>query len=123
MPIKLPWTAAMDTQLRRLRGDGATWDAIAAALGLNRHAVIERGRRIGARLPPRSQVAAARAAWLQDRTREPLPAGHPVSWDALTAGSVLAGQSYCHPGNPAAALTAASDPSPDASPQPEESDQ
>ena len=52
MPLKFNWTHAQDTRIRRLRGEGATWDAIAASLDLSRGTVIERGRRIGARLPP-----------------------------------------------------------------------
>ena len=49
MPRKLVWTAAQDTQIRRLRAEGASWDTIAAILGFTRWTVIERGRRIGAR--------------------------------------------------------------------------
>ena len=29
--------------------------------------------------------------------RAPLPAGHPASWDLLTAGTVLQGSPYPHP--------------------------
>lgn len=83
------WTAAEDTQLRRLRAEGATWDAIAAVLRLTRWTVIERGRRIGAPRPPPDFVPPP-----EDPAREPLPAGHPRSWNAITAGSVLEGTPY-----------------------------
>ena len=79
MPLKLRWTDAQDTRIRQLRAQGATWDAIAAALLLTRSAVIERGRRIGARPPPPEFVAPP-----DDPNREPLPAGHARTWGAMT---------------------------------------
>jgi len=96
MPQKLQWNELTDIQLRRLRAEGATWDAIAAALRLSRSAVIEHGRRIGVRRPPRVVVEAAMHD-LFDPGREPLPAGHPVSWGAITAGTLLAGSPYPWP--------------------------
>jgi hypothetical protein len=89
MPARHIWTNAQDTQLRRLRAEGATWDVIAAILGMTRWATIERGRRIGARLPPPDFVPPP-----DDPLREPLPAGHPRSWDAITAGTVLENTRY-----------------------------
>lgn len=89
MPFKFIWTTAQDTQIRRLRAEGASWDVIAAVLGVSRWSVIERGRRIGARLPPREFIRPP-----EDPGREPLPAGHPRSWDVLTAGTVLENTPY-----------------------------
>ena len=89
MPKKLEWTDAQDAQLRRLRAEGATWDGIAAVLGLTRWAVMERGRRIGARRPPPDFVPPPEAP-----EREPMPAGHPRSWDAINADTVLEGTPY-----------------------------
>jgi len=89
LPEKLRWTDAQDTQIRRLRSEGASWDAIAATLGLSRWTVIERGRRIGARPPPREFVPPP-----EDPGREPLPAGHPRSWGVITDGTVLEGVPY-----------------------------
>jgi hypothetical protein len=89
MPKKFIWTAAQDSQIRRLRMEGAAWDTIAAVLGLNRWAVIERGRRIRARPAPREFVPP-----LEDPARDPLPAGHPRSWGVLTAGTVLENTPY-----------------------------
>jgi hypothetical protein len=92
MPTKFIWTAAQDTQIRRLRAEGASWDGIAAILGLSRWSVIERGRRIGARPPARDFVPPP-----EDPARDPLPAGHPRSWDILTAGTVLENTPYPMP--------------------------
>jgi len=88
MPLKLLWTEASDARLRRLRAEGETWDAIAAALGVSRWTVIERGRRVGARKPPPEHRPTI------DLAREPFPAGHPVSWGALNEGTVLEGAPY-----------------------------
>ena len=77
MPKKLVWTDAQDNQIRRLRVEGASWDAIAAVLGITRWTVIERGRRVHL-----------------GTTRRPLPAGHPRSWGAITAGTVLENAPY-----------------------------
>jgi hypothetical protein len=89
MPRALLWTDAQDTTLRRLRAEGETWEAIAAALGVARFTAIERGRRIGAPRPaPGPRIIR------EDPNREPLPAGHPRAWGALVAGTVLDGETY-----------------------------
>ena len=92
MPPPLIWTEARDLQLKRMRAEGATWNQIAAALGLSRFAVIERGRRLGARKPPPDHTSA-----LADQEREALPAGHAVTWGSITAGTVLEGAAYPYP--------------------------
>ncbi len=89
MAKKLQWTAAQDLTIRRMRIEGATWDAIAAVLGVSRYTVIERGRRIGAPRPPPEFRPAP-----EDPNRDPLPAGHPRSWSAITDGTLLEGTPY-----------------------------
>jgi hypothetical protein len=86
MPRKITWTEAQDVQIRRLRAEGRTWDEIGAAMGLTRWTVIERGRRVGAKPPPPDFVPAP-----PDPNRDPLPAGSPVTWAAITQDTVLAG--------------------------------
>ncbi len=96
MPAKLTWNATQDAQIRRLRAEGVSWDSIAASLAVTRWSAIERGRRLDVPRCP-ARVAPPR----DDRDREPLPPGHPVSWNALTAGTVLDGVPYplpCFPG-------------------------
>jgi hypothetical protein len=84
MPRKMVWTDGQDTQIRRLRTEGASWDVIALALGLARWTVIERARAIGAeRLPANA------AAMADESGREPLPAGHVESWGAINRGTAL----------------------------------
>lgn len=89
MQQKLYWTDAMDARIKRMRGTGASWDLIAAALRLARWTVIQRGRLIGAALPPAVFVPEP-----VDDDREALPAGHLVSWGAMNAGTVLAGVAW-----------------------------
>ena len=89
MPRKLEWTPPRDAVLCRLRAEGAGWEAIAAELVVSRNAAIERGRRLGARLPPMPREPAP-----PDPNREPLAAGAEQSWGALVAGSMLAGSLY-----------------------------
>ncbi len=89
MPKKIEWTAAQDMQIKRMRAEGGTWDAIAAALGVTRWTAIERGSRIGAQQPPPGFVPPPNSL-----VREPLAAGDPRSWDVLTRGTLLEGTPY-----------------------------
>lgn len=91
MPQKLHWSEATDTVLRRARAEGHTWDNIALLLGISRWTAIDRGRRIDARRPPAEFIPKP------DLFRPPLPAGHPISWNLLTAGTCLRGVRYPHP--------------------------
>ncbi|HJS86106.1 MAG TPA: AsnC family protein [Acetobacteraceae bacterium] len=85
----LPWTAAQDAQLRRLRAEGAEWSEIARALGRAGAEVAARAAVIGARPPPPDFVLPP-----DDLEREPLAAGHPRSWDILLKGTLLDGDDY-----------------------------
>lgn len=89
MPVKLEWSPPRDAVLCRLRAEGATWDTIATELVISRNGAMERGRRLGARLPALPHTPAA-----TDPNRAPLPAGAPESWGALIAGSLLADTEY-----------------------------
>jgi hypothetical protein len=82
MPKELLWTSGQDTQIRRLRSEGASWEAIAVALSLARWSVMERARALGAADPSASATPGL-------SEREPLAAGHTTSWDAITRGTSL----------------------------------
>jgi hypothetical protein len=93
MHASTSWTPALDRRLLTLREAGVTWPAVAQAMGLGRNTVIERGRRLGARkLSPQLAVVTVEAL-----DRPPRPAGHPDSWDLITAGTVLEGAAYPFP--------------------------
>lgn len=93
MPQKLVWTGPTDARLKRLRREGHTWDLIAGELGISRNAAVERGRRIGARLPPPEHRLES-----ADPDRLPMAAGDPVSWGVITAGTCLAQEPYVYLG-------------------------
>jgi hypothetical protein len=86
VPRKTVWTEGQDTQIRRLRTEGGSWDVIALALGLARQTVIERGRQIGVERRPANAVSVP-----DDSDRPPLPAGHAESWGAINRGTMLEG--------------------------------
>jgi hypothetical protein len=83
------WTDGQDTQIRRGRREGADWAAIAGNLSLALRLVEQRGHTLGLKPTPADFRGPS-----QDPEREPLPAGHPTSWDAINAGTVLQGQPY-----------------------------
>ena len=89
VPKKIEWTEVQDTMIKRMRAECATWDAIAEAIGVTRWTVIERGRRLGARMPPAEQEDIS-----DDPDRPALPAGHQATWGAITKGTCLEGMIY-----------------------------
>lgn len=93
MPPSPTWTDAQDSQLRRLRAEGTEWPDIARILGRSRWAAMVRARQIGARRPAPGIAGQP----VEDADREPLPSGHPRSWGALLAGTLLEGSAYPFP--------------------------
>jgi len=89
--MRVIWTPALDEALLQLRWAGRSWDAIAGEMGLGRNSVLERGRRLGARRQPMVRPV------VEDADRPPRPAGHPISWGAITGGTVLEGCAYPFP--------------------------
>ena len=89
MPRKIEWSEAQDATIRRMRAENASWDSIAAAVGVTRWTVIERGRRLGARLshPEEDPVS-------DDLERPTLLPGHPDTWGAIIKGTSLEGMPY-----------------------------
>lgn len=91
MTQKLIWSEPNDTWLLQMRAYGASWGTIATGLQISRWAATERGRKLGASRPPRP--AARLLPRLRD-AREAMPAGHPVSWGAITKGTWAEGAAY-----------------------------
>jgi hypothetical protein len=92
VPRKTIWTEGQDTQIRRLRTEGASWDLIALALGLARWTVIERARHLGVERPPANAVPV-----LDESDRPPVPSGHTATWDAINRGTSLEGAPFRTP--------------------------
>jgi hypothetical protein len=89
MPKRIVWTEVQDMKIRRMRAERASWDIIAIAVGVTRWTVIERGRRLGARLPPHDFEPPA-----EDPERSPMPPGHPETWGVIIRGTSLDGMLY-----------------------------
>jgi hypothetical protein len=89
VPRRIEWTDVQDTKIRRLRAERASWDCIAIAVGVTRWTVIERGRRLGARLPPPDFDPAP-----EDPERLALPPGHKDTWGIIIEGTSLEGMPY-----------------------------
>ena len=89
MPKRIEWTEVQDTKIKRMRAESASWDVIAVAVGGTRWTVIERGRRIGARLPPPDTEPP-----LEDPERLARPPGHSDTWGIIIQGTSLEGMPY-----------------------------
>ena len=89
MPRKIIWTEAQDSRIKRMRAERASWDSIALSIGVTRWTVIERGRRLGARLPPPEFQPSC-----EDPDRPAVPPGHAETWGRITRGTCLEGVPY-----------------------------
>ncbi len=89
MPKRIDWTEAQDTKIKRMRAEREPWDTIAVAMGVSRWTVIERGRRLGARLPPPDFEPPP-----EDPERPPLQPGHKETWGIINHGTSLEGMPY-----------------------------
>ena len=86
MTNAITWSHYADTAILRLRAAGQPWPAIASELRVGRNSVIERARRLG--LPPAIRLAPPSLPRPMPRV-EALPAGHPITWSAITSGTLL----------------------------------
>jgi hypothetical protein len=89
LPRRIEWTAVQDMKIKRMRAESASWDSIAVAVGVTRWTVIERGRRVGARLPPPDFQPSP-----EDPERPTLPPGHQHTWGIIISGTSLDGMPY-----------------------------
>jgi hypothetical protein len=99
-PKAVHWSQIADQRLSRLRHEGESMRSIARAFGLSRTSVTERARQLGLDIPARSAAIAKPAEAQPDPQREPMPAGHPVSWGLLIEGTCLEGSPYTPPLSP-----------------------
>lgn len=96
------WTAEEDSAIvtGRTVEPRATFQAIGDVLGIGRDQIIDRAMELGVHtrgdrtMMTRFQPAAASDASDFERRRECLPAGHPVTWNAITVGTCLEGHGY-----------------------------
>lgn len=93
--LKIQWSAHADQQLRQMRDHGQTWHVIASQLKAGRSAVIERARRLG--IPPTPSPPSCPAPRPCRADRACMPPGHPLTWAAITAGTILDGEPYPYP--------------------------
>jgi hypothetical protein len=97
MPAKIEWRPDQDATIRRMAGAGAPHEAIARAVGVSRWCARDRMDALGIAIdsktgPRRKEVQMPDQPMIP--WRDPLPAGHPISWTALTAGTCLDGSAY-----------------------------
>ena len=95
MAQRFEWTQARNRQVLDMRRAGATWDTVAAAIGVGRNSVIDHARRLGVR--KRSAVGAPPPPPREATDRPARPAGHPDTWGLITTGTVLEGSPYPWP--------------------------
>ncbi len=97
---RVTWTSGADTRLTGLYAEGLSLRGIAKAMCLSRNAVVERATRLGVHncvpMAERkvSSVQVTEHLGAENPERDPLPAGHPISWGLLTAGTSLEGTLY-----------------------------
>ena len=95
LPAQIVWTAGSDARLLQGRAEGLPWQALADELRVGRNAAIERARRLG--LLPSTRVQPPPSPAVERVDRPALPPGHPLSWQAITADTALAGEPYPYP--------------------------
>ncbi len=95
MPTPIPWSQQADADLLTLRAQGQTWRDVASHLRVGRNAAIERARRLGLR--PLTRIQPAPRPPVERIDRPALPAGHPLSWRAITDNTPLQDEPYPYP--------------------------
>jgi hypothetical protein len=94
LPLVRGWTTARDAALRvAYREHPGAWTHIGRAI--NRHPNTVRDRAVVLGLHAgRDRLSGHARATAKIVNSEPLPAGHPVSWGAVTAGTMLEGEGF-----------------------------
>lgn len=85
MPHSINWTGDLDAKLIRLLDfHGVTIRSAAKRLGVSRSFAQRRAKLLSTRIRQRSCTQAREAAGI-----EPLPAGHPITWNAISTDAML----------------------------------
>ena len=98
MPRPYGWKLEEDEYLAQAVCAGLFYDEIAARLGRSRSAIIERRKKLRVErpleAPPPAPVNDPIADAPRTVFRTALPAGDPITWGAITAGTWLEGAPY-----------------------------
>ena len=89
MAVPIVWTDEIDGMLIRMRKEKQSWDEIATAAGVSRWTARARCVAIGATVPKGPSTALEPPAVKEKpivRDMFPLPAGHPITWGAISRG-------------------------------------
>lgn len=101
---RITWTQHADARLVALYAEGTSLRALARAFNLSRHSLVERAVELGVQLRPvRSTAMSADRAGgpeVDEPGRDPLPAGHALTWGLINQGTCLQGQAYHAPPDP-----------------------
>jgi len=95
--FRITWTAHADQKLAKMREHGISMRCMARAFGLSRSVITARARALGLEIPTRPAPVAQKASLLPDWGRDPLPAGHDLTWGLITQGTCLEGSCYTPP--------------------------
>jgi hypothetical protein len=96
----IEWTPRADAKFAHLVAEGASSRVLANVFGIGRRAAEQRTVKLGLINAGASirRMANQRSAPSEpannDLTREPLPPGHPVTWNLINAGTCLEGSPY-----------------------------
>ena len=93
MPIPLVWSMGQLGQMQFMRAAGHKWSDISIAVGFSVSTCRQKARSIGCFEIPRP-IAVEKLPEINHADAWICPPGHPVSWGAITAGTILAGEPY-----------------------------
>jgi hypothetical protein len=92
MAPPIAWTDKSNARLKELRKAGVTWTKIGEEFGVGRNAAKAQYHRLfNTRKGPKKVQPKIPPGDVRDRSANPLPAGHRISWGILTDGTWLEG--------------------------------
>lgn len=84
MSRAIEWTPEMENTLQEMRMQGYTCSEIAEALSISKNAVINKCDRVKLPTGKNFRKQAKEPVVEETRPQGPLPAGHPISWGAIS---------------------------------------